>query len=212
MHVIRGDSEDPLGDLVAINQELELFNAKLANRTQVVVVNKIDLPEVQAKLETLLPQIRQTCGHTRIMGISAATGKNVKELMQRVRKLVEALPAQSDFELYAEEEERVSFEDEADDSFEVLCDERFKGQFRVVGEKIERVVAMTNWDYYEAVQRFQRILEAQGISEALKEAGAVQGDLVMIGEWDFNYFDRKNRWVAELGLENLDPRKRPSSE
>jgi len=40
---------------------------------------------------------------------------------------------------------------------------------------------MTNWDYYEAAQRFQRILEAQGISEALKQAGAREGDLVMIG-------------------------------
>ena len=30
----------------------------------------------------------------------------------------------------------------------------------------------------------------------------------MIGEWDFNYWERKNRWVAELGLENINPRKR----
>lgn len=41
---------------------------------------------------------------------------------------------------------------------------------------------MTNWDYYEAVQRFQRILEAEKISDALKAAGALEGDLVMIGE------------------------------
>ena len=40
-----------------------------------------------------------------------------------------------------------------------------------------------NWDYYESVQRFHRILDAQGISEALKEEGAQEGDLVMIGEW-----------------------------
>lgn len=40
------------------------------------------------------------------------------------------------------------------------------------------------------------------------QAGAQQGDLVMIGEWDFNYWERKNRWVAELGLENINPRKR----
>lgn len=68
---------------------------------------------------------------------------------------------------------------------------------------------MTNWDYYEAVQRFQRILEAQGIADALREAGAEEGDLVMIGEWDFNYWERKNRWMSELGLENINPRKRP---
>ena len=39
-----------------------------------------------------------------------------------------------------------------------------------------------NWDYYESVQRFHRILDAQGISEALKEEGAQEGDLVMIGQ------------------------------
>ena len=38
-----------------------------------------------------------------------------------------------------------------------------------------------NWDYYESVQRFHRILDAQGISEALKDEGAQEGDLVMIG-------------------------------
>ena len=68
---------------------------------------------------------------------------------------------------------------------------------------------MTNWDYYEAIQRFQRILEAEGIIAALSDAGAIEGDLVMIGEYDFNYWERKNRWVAELGLENINPRKRP---
>jgi GTP-binding protein len=209
VHVICGDSDDPLGDFLAINQELELFNPALANRTQVVVINKIDIPDVREQLDDLATQIKAAAGHTRVVGISAATGERVKDVMQRVRKLVEALPAQSEFELFSEEEDRVSFEDEPSEHFDILTDaERFPGQFRVVGDKIERIVEMTNWDYYEAVQRFQRILEAFGISDALKEAGAVQGDLVMIGEWDFSYFDRKNRWVAELGLENINPRKR----
>lgn len=67
-----------------------------------------------------------------------------------------------------------------------------------------------NWDYYESVQRFHRILDAQGISEALKDEGAMEGDLVMIGEWDFTYNDRKNRWLSELGMEDVKPRKRRS--
>lgn len=45
-----------------------------------------------------------------------------------------------------------------------------------------QVAETMNWDYYESVQRFHRILDAQGISEALKEEGAQEGDLVMIGE------------------------------
>jgi Obg family GTPase CgtA-like protein len=39
-----------------------------------------------------------------------------------------------------------------------------------------------NWDYTESLKRFQRILEAQGISEALSNMGAKEGDLVMIGK------------------------------
>jgi hypothetical protein len=71
---------------------------------------------------------------------------------------------------------------------------------------------MTNWNYYEAVQRFQRILDAEGISEALENKGAKAGDLVMIGDWDFNYWDRKHRWIAELGLDNVQPRFRSTDD
>ena len=210
MHVIRGDSEDPLGDFRAINQELELFNPKLAKKTQVVVVNKIDIPEVRDSLDGLVEEIRKEAGHKRVLGISAATGERVKELMQRLRKLVASLPDQDPLELFTEEEEMVSFDEAVSDKFEVFTDDNFPGQFRVVGEKIEKVVKMTNWDYYEAIQRFQRILDAEGINAALKELGAQEGDLVMIGDWDFNYYDKKNRWVTDLGLENINPRQRPA--
>lgn len=208
IHVLRGDSEDPVGDFKAINQELELFNPKLANKTQVVVINKIDIPEVRDRLDNLVSQVRAVAGHNRVLGISAATRERTSELMRRVRKLVESLPKQSDYELFTEEEERVSFDEPESEAFEILTDDNFPGQFRVVGAKIEKIVEMTNWDYYEAVQRFKRILEAQGVSAALKEAGAVEGDLVMIGDWDFNYFERRNRWQSDLGLENINPRKR----
>lgn len=143
IHVIRGDSEDPLGDFKAINQELELFNPKLANKTQVVVVNKIDIPEVREKLEPLLTSIRKEAGHSRVLGISAATGERTKELMQRVRRLVESMPKQDAMELFTEEEERVDFADEVDDKFDVFTDDQFPGQYRVVGDKIERVCYYT---------------------------------------------------------------------
>jgi Obg family GTPase CgtA-like protein len=54
-----------------------------------------------------------------------------------------------------------------------------------------------NWDYYESVDRFQRILDASGITESLKENGAKEGDLVMIGALvhvgsNFPYFTAHN--------------------
>ena len=56
-----------------------------------------------------------------------------------------------------------------------------QNRWRVRGVRIERAAAMTNWNYYEAQMRFQRILEALGISDALERAGVKDGDVVMIG-------------------------------
>jgi GTP-binding protein len=54
-------------------------------------------------------------------------------------------------------------------------------QWQVAGIAIERAAQMTNWDYYEASMRFQRILRAMGITDALAEAGVEDGDTVQIG-------------------------------
>jgi len=205
VHVV-ANSPDIVGDFRAINDELRLFNPKLAEKPQVVVLNKIDIPEVRENLSALTEQLRTEAGHSRVLAISAVTGERVKELMSRLRKLVDALPVEVSVE---EDEERVDFSKDDSDDFDIMSDEEnYPGQFRVVGEKIEKLATMTNWDYYEATQRFQRILDARGVSQALKEAGALDGDLVMIGDWDFDYCERNNRWVTELGLKSLNPRKR----
>ncbi len=240
VHVLNGDSTDPIGDFHAINQELELFNPRLANKTQVIAINKIDIPEVREKLPNLIQELRKMSGHTRILGISAATRENTKELINRVNKLVNSLPAQSSYELFMEEEKRVNFlemdtvdtsttsgdgagrdfeiipmsENESEDDITQRVGVENQGlakrkAFKVAGKKIEKLVKMTNWDYYEAVTRFQRILDAQGITAALEEVGAKQGDMIVIGDWQFQYWDKKNRWVADLGIEEIiSPRER----
>ena len=98
------------------------------------------------------------------MGISAATGERVKELMSRVRRLSKSLPLRDTVhELLAQEEERVSFEDSDDGNFEVqrtnlcflkiyycrqiLTDERFPNQFRVTGVRIEKGIHTISYHY-----------------------------------------------------------------
>lgn len=63
------------------------------------------------------------------------------------------------------------------------------GAWRLTGGRIEKAAAMTNWDYAEAQDRFQRIMGALGASEQLKKAGAKNGDLIMVGNVDFTYFE-----------------------
>jgi len=82
------DEQDPLSDWRTINRELECFDPALIEKPQIVVANKMDLPEAREKAKLLdkkLPKRFQPV-HT----IAAATGGGVKTLVQRIgRKLDE---------------------------------------------------------------------------------------------------------------------------
>ncbi len=61
--------------------------------------------------------------------------------------------------------------------------------WRVSGQSIERAAAMTYWEYDDSIRRFQRILQALGIEDALRKAGAQAGDTVYIGEYELEWQD-----------------------
>ncbi len=177
IHLLNGLSPDPIGDWEAINQELELFNPHLADKPQVVAFNKIDLPEVRERW----PAVRRELQERGIepLAISAITGEGVQTLLYRVVELLDRQPAEPTPAL--EDATRVFRATPEEDAFTI---EREGDVWRVRGRRIERVVAMTNWDYYEAALRFQRILEAMGITQALEEAGIKEGDTVIIGDME----------------------------
>jgi GTP-binding protein len=64
-----------------------------------------------------------------------------------------------------------------------------EGVFQVSGAGIERAVKRTNWYLDDAVRRFQRILEAMGITAALQKEGVEVGDTVIIGEMELEWED-----------------------
>ncbi|MEZ4708917.1 MAG: GTPase ObgE [Caldilineaceae bacterium] len=175
IHLLNGDSPDPLGDFEAINQELTLFNPALADKPQIVVLNKMDLPHARELWPTIEKEMLargQAC-----MNISAVTGQNVQQLLYQVQEMLDALPLVEE----TAEEELPEITPAADEqAFQISQLEN--DLWRVEGIAIERAAQMTNWDYYEAAMRFQRILDAMGISKALKNAGVVDGDTIQIGD------------------------------
>ena len=92
LHVIDGSSQDPIGDFQTINEELRKYDEFLSDKPQVVVLNKIDIPEVKENEDNLLSQLRNAAGHNRVLSISAATTERVQELMGRLKKFVMTQP------------------------------------------------------------------------------------------------------------------------
>lgn len=181
VHLLNGASDDPLADYNQINVELSLFDERLLEKPQIVVFNKIDLPEALARW----PQVQAALKARGVdaMAISAATQQGVRELVQRLFKAVDALPSEDVSVRTAE----MPVYELPEDEFAFAITRESDGSYRVTGKRIERAAAMTYWDYDEAVARFQNILEAMGITAALEQAGVQVGDTVYIGDYELEW-------------------------
>ncbi len=181
IHLLDGSGESPVADFSQINSELALFDPRLNSKPQVVALNKMDLPEVQARWEGVRRDLAQR--GVELMPLSAATHKGLREVMARAAQQLRDLPPP------APSEEELPVYRGPQDAEEFTLEREKDGGWRVHGRRIERAAAMTYWELDEAVERFQRILETMGIYEAMKQAGVKQGDLVRIGENELEWHD-----------------------
>jgi GTP-binding protein len=180
VHLLDGASADPLADYESINEELALFDAELARKPQLVVLNKMDLPQAQALWPSVQREMK-TRGES-AMSISAVTGEGVKEMLRAVVGMLESLPKDEEPTPSEVKVFRPAAEEEV--AFAIV---RQGDAWRVQGAEVERIAAMTNWDLDEAVQRFQRVAEAIGLKTALREAGVQTGDTVRIGDVELEW-------------------------
>lgn len=182
VHLIDGAAADPKADFHQINTELTIFDARLGERPQLVVINKLDLPQAAAQFPEL-EKYFSGLGYP-VLGISAATQMNTRLLVGRVFQMLDELPKETpsvldetELPIYTLPEDPNAF------SIEKVED----GIFHVHGKAIERAVAKTYWYNEETVRRFQRILAAMGITAALEKAGVQVGDTVIIGEMELEW-------------------------
>jgi GTP-binding protein len=179
IHLIDGGSASPLEDMARVNAELGLFDSALAQKPQLVVVNKIDLPEVQARLADLKAVFGEV--GTPMFFISAATGEGVAELMAEALKLLQKVGRLEPGERLPKAVFRprprgggVSVHQEGE-------------TFVVTSPELERIVARV--DMTEPTVRWQirGQLARMGITKALEKAGIKPGDKVLCGEYEWEW-------------------------
>ena len=184
VHLIDGMSDDPIADYNQINIEISLFDDNLANRPQIVVFTKMDLPDVSVRWDGVKTQLEQL-GVENLVAISSATHENLDVLRAIIFREFDLLPDQV---LVFDSDEQAVYELE-DDRFEFDIKQVGEDTFHVTGTRIETAAAMTYWENEEAVLRFQKILETMGVSDALKKAGVTVGSTVFIGEHELEWSD-----------------------
>jgi len=168
------EGRDVVEDYRILYRELELHNPDLLKRPQLIVANKMDIPDARDNARRLESELGKT-----VHCISAVTGQGVEELMEKTYALLQAAPQ----EIPSGEEPVVRrFEEEL--PFKI---DKVDGVFEVSGPRIEKLVVMTNFNSDEGLQRFQRTVIKMGLEEALKEHGIKEGDSVRIKDFEFEF-------------------------
>ncbi|HGV4069047.1 TPA: GTPase ObgE [Enterococcus faecium] len=186
------EGRDPYEDYLTINKELSTYNLRLLERPQIIVANKMDMPDAQENLVKFKEQLNKEkedefADDIPVFPISGVTRQGLDALLNATADLLEVTP---EFPLYEEEleEETVHYGFNPEGP-EFQIDRDSDATWILSGEKIEKLFQMTNFDHDETVMRFARQLRGMGVDEALRARGAKDGDLVRIGEFEFEFVE-----------------------
>lgn len=173
------EGRDPLEDFATINRELKQFNPELASRPMIVAGNKCDLTD-DAQVEAFAAAMREQ-GYE-FFPMMAAIAHGTDAVVKRCSQLLAQLPPIRAYE--PEPEAPVDTESLADRSVTVS---NHDGVYFVEGEWLLRVMRGINFDDYESLQYFERVLQSAGVIDALVKAGVQEGDTVSIYDFEFDF-------------------------
>jgi GTP-binding protein len=177
IHLVDGSAESPVENMIKVNNELSLYDPALGMKPQIVVVNKVDLPEVRDKREQIVADFA-TIGVT-VRFISAATGEGVQELMRTAFEIVRKMAVSQEAvapKIFRPQPRRRSTEVSKDGDI-----------FVINSPDIERIILRVAMDDPTVRWQVYGFLLRKGIGKELEKAGIKGGDKVRCGntEWDW---------------------------
>ncbi len=171
------EGRNPYDDYVTINKELEAFNKKIMDKPQIVIANKMDMPESNKNLEEFKKKV-----DVPIYPISAIDGKGLDKVIEALADMLDKIKKEPLFDIKEKSHVVYKYEDKKD--FKIFKE---KDGFRVKGEKIEKLLRMTWFASDETYRRFSNQLKKMGIEDELRNMGAKNGDMIYILDYEFEY-------------------------
>ncbi|MBW3624398.1 MAG: GTPase ObgE [Armatimonadetes bacterium] len=183
---------DPMEDYRIIRNELAAYNDRLAELPEVVALNKIDLPGAAEIAERVEGEIREL--GREVFRISAATNEGITPILYATLRILEENPVPV---ALVDEEEMVviRFGGESQENFNIR--RTYDGAFQVEGEGVVRSVAMTDTNLDEGLRRLHRHLERLGVIQALRQAGARNGDTIRVGDAEMEFVEEAGGWEVD---------------
>ncbi|MEG0727764.1 MAG: Obg family GTPase CgtA, partial [Erysipelothrix sp.] len=170
------DGRDPIEDYRIINEELEKYDEKLIHKPMVVVANKMDMDGAQENLE----RFKEVYPEVKVYELITMVGEGVDQLLYALADILdetveEAVEEQSESVVYKYEAPKREFDVE-----------RVNAEtYRVAGDAIDRIFRQFEFDSEESVIQFGLAMKRLGVDQALRDAGARDGDTVILADVQF---------------------------
>lgn len=177
------EGRDPLEDFAIINNELMNYNVKLAQRKQIVALNKMDLVIDTEKIKNIRASLEKQ--GFEVFEISAATKSGIDQLLDRVIRLLDEIGEVES--IFAEEEIEAMYSLDQEEEREFTIKKK-KNEYIVEGKDMERLINSVNFDDLDSVRYFQRMLRRKGVIDALEEEGIEDGQTVKILDIEFDFY------------------------
>ena len=176
--VSSSEGRDAYDDYLVIRKELEKFSPKLLNKPEIIIANKMDLPNAKENLEKFKKKVGKE-----VYEISAINNQNLDTIINVLGDLVKNTPEEI---LYEEEiqESHVLYKFKKEKPFTIIKE---NNTFIIKGEKVEKIFKMINFNTEEAISRFAKKLRNMGVDEELEKLGVSEGDIIKILDYEFEY-------------------------
>ncbi|MDL2205968.1 GTPase ObgE [Eubacteriales bacterium OttesenSCG-928-N13] len=171
------EGRDPLQDYDAIMQELTQYG-ELSKKPMIIAANKTDLCMDETNLDALKEKLKDS--GIQIFDMSAVTRKGLQPLLRAVTSMLRELPP---VEAFYEEELLI---EKPADSFTI---KKQNDLYLVTGPSIDKLIASVNFGDEDSLNWFHKTLRKWGIIDALREAGAKEGDTVSLNDMEFDFID-----------------------
>ncbi|NLJ89088.1 MAG: GTPase ObgE [Epulopiscium sp.] len=176
------EGRNPIDDVEKINFELKAYNEELCKRPQIIAANKTDVMENEDNIN-LLKSTYEDKG-IKVIPISAATKKGIKELLIEINKMLEKV----DTEPITFEEDFDYFEEVEEINEPFTINKIDSSYYLVEGVGVEKMIGYTNFESEKGFAFFQKYLRDKGIIDALEKEGIKEGDTVRIYDLEFEYY------------------------
>ena len=172
------EGRGPYEDYLTIRKELENFSPKLLTKPEIIIANKMDIPESIDNLNKFKEKIKLP-----IYEISAINNQGLDNIIRVLEDLVKNT---KDEILYEDElqESHVLYKFKKEKPFTIIKE---NNAYVIKGDQVEKIFKMTNFNTEEALVRFSNKLRRMGIDDELEKMGIDEGDIVKILDYEFEW-------------------------